>query len=165
MHSCLCTVRSPQGVEYAAATKELTSGSYHTPGRPQENWQAVLDNCCDTFVPGDLLSISFIGIVLHCRTVKSSGRKTTWMEFPEVCCSAYFCSPVDCMNVSQRQQEQFYAITILFALGAPNILSSSSISPLASVSSLSHHIISNDLQNPDYAKCRRRILTNFSSII
>jgi len=71
------------------------------------------------------------------------------------------------VEVLQREQEQFLTITVTFALGAPNIFSPSSVSPPASISSLSPRggIISEDLQNPDYVKCKSTILTNFTNII
>lgn len=78
MCSRFCTVRSPQGLECTAATKQVTSGLYPASGRPQENLQAVLNNCWGTFVPGDPLSISFIGIALHCRTVKAEWKSLGW---------------------------------------------------------------------------------------
>lgn len=121
MRPHLSTVGSPQGLEHATATKEVTSASQPAPDRPQENWHAVLDNCWGTFVLGDSLSISFIGTVLCDKTLKSSIEETAWMEFLEICCSACFCSPVVCMNVLKKEQQQYYAFTVPFALGAPSI--------------------------------------------
>ena len=60
----LCPVGSHQGPDYTAAAKEVMSDLEPAPGGPQESWQAVPGNSRGTFVPRDLLSISFIGVAL-----------------------------------------------------------------------------------------------------
>lgn len=149
-----------------AHTKEVTSGSDPTPGRPQENWQAVLDNCWGTFVPGDLLSISFIGVALYCRTVKGHKRKITWMGLPEICCSACFCTRLHefiaeaavailrchCPICTRCPQ---YVVPFLYFSTHIHL---KSLTPHSSV-------ISDDLQKPDYAKGKCKILSNLINII